>query len=44
VALGWLGRWDEALAEYRAVADARERLLGPGHSDTLTSREDEPTT
>lgn len=41
VALGWLGRWDEALTEYRAVADARERVLGPGHPDTLTSREDE---
>lgn len=41
VALGWLERWAEALTEYRGVADARERVLGADHPDTLAAREDE---
>ncbi len=41
VALGWLGRWGEALGAYRAVADSRTRTLGAAHPDTLTSRNDE---
>ena len=41
VGLGWLGRWDEALTDYRRVADAREQVLGAGHPDTLASRNDE---
>src|SRR5207248_9634975 len=39
--LGWLGRWPDALPEYRPVAAARERVLGPDHPDTLASRNDE---
>ena len=38
---GWLGRWAEALTEYRKVAEARERTLGAGHPDTLAGRNDE---
>ncbi len=41
VALGWLGRWPDALTEYRGVAAAREQVLGPDHPDTLASRNDE---
>jgi hypothetical protein len=41
VGLGWLGRWADALSEYRRVAAARERVLGPDHADTLASRNDE---
>ena len=41
VGLGWLGRWADALAEYRRVAAARERVLGADHPDTLASRNDE---
>ncbi|MET7686013.1 serine/threonine-protein kinase [Streptomyces sp. NPDC005423] len=36
--LGRLGRWDEAAEVHRAVAAARERLLGPDHPDTVASR------
>ncbi|MGI5256467.1 protein kinase domain-containing protein [Streptomyces angustmyceticus] len=36
--LGRLGRWEEAGAAHRALAAERERLLGPDHPDTLTSR------
>ncbi|GAA5612655.1 serine/threonine-protein kinase PknD [Streptomyces platensis] len=36
--LGRLGRWEEAGEAHRALAAARERLLGPDHPDTLTSR------
>jgi hypothetical protein len=41
VGLGWLGRWTDALTEYRTVAGARERVLGADHPDTLASRNDE---
>lgn len=41
VALGWLGRWTDALTVYRQVADARTRLLGAAHPDTLAGRDDE---
>jgi alkyl sulfatase BDS1-like metallo-beta-lactamase superfamily hydrolase len=41
VGLGWLGRWADALTEYRRVATARERVLGADHPDTLASRNDE---
>ncbi|AXE83653.1 hypothetical protein C1703_01505 [Streptomyces sp. Go-475] len=41
VGLGWLGRWADALTEYRRVAAARERVLGADHPDTLASRNDE---
>ncbi|MER7970942.1 tetratricopeptide repeat protein, partial [Streptomyces sp. NPDC096080] len=41
VGLGWLGRWSDALTEYRQVAAARARVLGPEHPDTLASRNDE---
>lgn len=40
VALGWLGRWSEALDVYRQVADARERVLGAAHLDALASQGD----
>ncbi len=33
-----LGRLEEAEAEDRAVAEARQRVLGPEHPDTLASR------
>ncbi|MFD7478188.1 tetratricopeptide repeat protein [Streptomyces sp. NPDC059837] len=36
-----LGRWADALTEYRHVADARERVLGADHPDALASRNDE---
>ncbi|MFD0167337.1 tetratricopeptide repeat protein [Streptomyces decoyicus] len=36
--LGRLGRWEEAGEAHRALAAERERLLGPDHPDTLTSR------
>ncbi|MFG2096760.1 tetratricopeptide repeat protein [Streptomyces sp. NPDC048612] len=36
--LGRLGRWEEAREAHHALAAARERLLGPDHPDTLTSR------
>lgn len=36
--LGRLGRWEEAGEAHRALAAARERLLGADHPDTLTSR------
>ncbi|GGU38784.1 serine/threonine-protein kinase [Streptomyces lavendofoliae] len=36
--LGRLGRWEEAAEAHGAVADERERVLGPDHRDTLTSR------
>ncbi|MFJ3954137.1 serine/threonine-protein kinase [Streptomyces sp. Je 1-4] len=36
--LGRLGRWEEAGEAHRALAADRERLLGPDHPDTLTSR------
>ncbi len=39
--LGWLGRWTDALAVYRQVAQARQRVLGAGHPDALASRNDE---
>ncbi|MFE0799990.1 tetratricopeptide repeat protein [Streptomyces sp. NPDC058812] len=38
LSLGRLGRWEEAGEVHRAVADERERLLGPDHPDTLASR------
>ncbi|WP_406859017.1 serine/threonine-protein kinase [Streptomyces sp. HUAS MG47] len=38
LSLGRLGRWDEAGEVHRAVAEDRERALGPDHPDTLTSR------
>ncbi|MGW6511956.1 tetratricopeptide repeat protein, partial [Streptomyces niveus] len=41
VGLGWLGRWSDALAVYRTVAESRERTLGPDHPDALASRNDE---
>jgi hypothetical protein len=41
VGLGWLGRWADALTEYRRVAAARERVLGVDHPDTLAGRNDE---
>ncbi|MFD5632688.1 tetratricopeptide repeat protein, partial [Streptomyces sp. NPDC127077] len=41
VGLGWLGRWADALTEYRRVAAARERVLGADHPDTLAGRTDE---
>ena len=41
VALGWLGRWSDALTEYRRVATNRERALGADHPDTLAARDDE---
>jgi len=42
VASAWqfLGRDRDAEAEYRQVLDARLRLLGPDHPDTLTTRHD----
>ncbi|MEV4947733.1 serine/threonine-protein kinase [Streptomyces sp. NPDC053755] len=36
--LGRLGRWDEARDVHRRVAEDRERVLGPDHTDTLASR------
>lgn len=39
--LGWLGRWNEALMAYREVAEARARVLGPDHPQTLAARDDE---
>ncbi len=36
--LGRLGRWEEAGEAHRVLAAERERLLGPDHPDTLTSR------
>jgi hypothetical protein len=41
VALGWLGRWAEALSEYRRITATREQILGPDHPDTLAGRNDE---
>jgi hypothetical protein len=41
VALGWLGRWPEALVVYREVTRGRERALGAAHAETLASRNDE---
>ncbi|GGQ33844.1 tetratricopeptide repeat protein [Streptomyces mutabilis] len=38
LSLGRLGRWEEAGEIHRAVAEERERLLGPDHPDTLASR------
>ncbi|MFG2332517.1 tetratricopeptide repeat protein [Streptomyces sp. NPDC048604] len=38
LSLGRLGRWEEAGEVHRAVAEDRERALGPDHPDTLTSR------
>ncbi|MFE9057996.1 serine/threonine-protein kinase [Streptomyces mutabilis] len=38
LSLGRLGRWEEAREIHRAVAEERERLLGPDHPDTLASR------
>jgi tRNA A-37 threonylcarbamoyl transferase component Bud32/tetratricopeptide (TPR) repeat protein len=38
LSLGRLGRWEEAGEVHRAVADERERLLGPDHPDTLAAR------
>ncbi|MFG2227553.1 tetratricopeptide repeat protein [Streptomyces sp. NPDC048644] len=38
IGLGRLGRWDEAAAVHRAVADERAWLLGPDHPDTLEAR------
>ncbi|MFD5109791.1 serine/threonine-protein kinase [Streptomyces cinereoruber] len=35
--LGRLGRWDEAEAVHRSVAEDRSRVLGPDHPDTLAS-------
>ncbi|NUR01560.1 MAG: tetratricopeptide repeat protein [Streptomyces sp.] len=40
VALGWLGRWTEALPEYWRVADTRERILGADNPDALASSND----
>jgi tetratricopeptide (TPR) repeat protein len=39
-ALLFLGRYQDAEAEYRQVLDARLRVLGPDHPDTLTTRKD----
>ena len=39
--MGWLGRWPAALGVYHEVAQARARVLGADHPDTLTSRNDE---
>jgi hypothetical protein len=39
--MGWLGRWSAALAVYHDVTAVREKVLGPAHPDTLTSRNDE---
>ncbi|KOX36246.1 MULTISPECIES: serine/threonine-protein kinase [unclassified Streptomyces] len=36
--LGRLGRWDEAEAVHRSVAEDRSRVLGADHPDTLASR------
>ncbi|MGA5564392.1 tetratricopeptide repeat protein [Streptomyces platensis] len=36
--LGRLGRWEESGEAHRALAAARERILGADHPDTLTSR------
>ncbi|WP_411070184.1 tetratricopeptide repeat protein [Streptomyces sp. cmx-4-25] len=36
--LGRLGRWDEAEAVHRSVAEDRARVLGPDHPDTLASQ------
>ncbi|MGW1149098.1 tetratricopeptide repeat protein, partial [Streptomyces sp. NPDC002454] len=41
VGLGWLGHWEEAMAAYHTVAEARARVLGADHPDTLASRNDE---
>lgn len=41
VALGRLGRREEALESHRSVAAARTRLLGPAHPDTLAALDDE---
>ncbi|KFG77074.1 serine/threonine-protein kinase [Streptomyces mutabilis] len=38
LSLGRLGRWEEAGEIHHAVAEERERLLGPDHPDTLASR------
>ncbi|MET9931537.1 MULTISPECIES: serine/threonine-protein kinase [unclassified Streptomyces] len=35
--LGRLGRWGEAEAVHRSVAEDRSRVLGPDHPDTLAS-------
>jgi hypothetical protein len=35
------GCWADALTEYRRVATARERVLGPDHTDTLAGRNNE---
>ncbi len=37
-ALMFLGRYQDAEAEFRQVLDARLRVLGPDHSDTLATR------
>ena len=37
-AFRFLGRYQDAEAEYRQVLDARLRVLGPDHPDTLTTR------
>ncbi|CAM5615809.1 Serine/threonine-protein kinase PknD [Streptomyces microflavus] len=41
VALVWLGRRPDALTAYRQVAEARGRVLGPDHPETLAARHDE---
>jgi hypothetical protein len=41
VGLGRLGRWADALTQYRGVAAARDRVLGASHPDALAGRDDE---
>lgn len=38
LAVGQLGRWEEAHQVHQAVAAERARVLGPDHPDTLVSR------